>query len=193
MMKRKLNVPQSLIQREGHYLFVNQKGISLLEVLVSVIIIAIGMLGIASMLLVSNQANNSSYMKQQAIQNVYNIFDKIRANSQAAVNGNYNISNIGSTGLPTAVTTPAVMCNAAACTPAQLATYDTWTWLTKDLSRLPNGCGSITTAPSPVAGNTTVTVTVQWDDSPAQNSVGTNSQISTVNANFVQIRIQSQI
>ncbi|RUR04062.1 type IV pilus modification protein PilV [Legionella sp. km772] len=192
-MKRKLNVPQSLIQREGHYLFVNQKGISLLEVLVSVIIIAIGMLGIASMLLVSNQANNSSYMKQQAIQNVYNIFDKIRANSQAAVNGNYNISNIGSTGLPTAVTTPAVMCNAAACTPAQLATYDTWTWLTKDLSRLPNGCGSITTAPSPVAGNTTVTVTVQWDDSPAQNSVGTNSQISTVNANFVQIRIQSQI
>jgi type IV pilus assembly protein PilV len=192
-MKRKLNVPQSLIQRKGHYLFLNQKGISLLEVLVSVIIIAIGMLGIASMLLVSNQANNSSYMKQQAIQNVYNIFDKIRANSQAAVNGNYNISNIGSTGLPTAVTTPTVMCNAAACTPAQLATYDTWTWLTKDLSRLPNGCGSITTAPSPVAGNTTVTVTVQWDDSPAQNSVGTNSQISTVNANFVQIRIQSQI
>ena len=105
----------------SHY----QKGMSLLEVLVSIIILAIGMLGIASMILVSNQANNSSYMKQQAIQSVYNIFDKIRSNTQAAASGNYNVSNIGSTGSPTAVTTPIVQCNAAACTPAQLAAYDT--------------------------------------------------------------------
>lgn len=168
-----------------------QKGMSLLEVLVSVIIIAIGMLGIASMLLVSNQANNSSYMKQQAIQNVYNIFDKIKANSQAAINGSYNVSNISATG-PTSVSTPSTMCNAAACTPTQLAAYDTWSWFTKDLARLPNGCGSITTAPSG-AGNTVITVTVQWDDSPAQSSVGANSQASSVNANFLQIKIQSQI
>lgn len=204
MMKSKLHPPSDLVLKGEHQkfeiktslapiYFFCQRGMSLLEVLVSIIIIAIGMLGIASMLLVSNQANNSSYMKQQAIQNVYNIFDKILANTQAAVSGNYNINNIGSTGAPTAVTTPAVMCNAAACTPAQLATYDTWAWLTRDVSRLPNGCGSITTAPSPVAGNTIVTITVQWDDSPAQNLVGASSQASSVNANFVQIRIQSQI
>lgn len=172
--------------------YANQQGMSLLEVLVSIIIIAIGMLGIASMLLISNQANNSSYMKQQAIQNIYNIFDKIKANSQAAINGNYNISNISASG-PTSVSTPSVQCNAAACTPAQLATYDTWVWLTKDLARLPSGCGSITTAPSAVAGNTVVTVTVQWNDSPAQSSVGASSQASAVNANFVQIQIQSQL
>jgi type IV pilus assembly protein PilV len=166
---------------------------SLLEVLVSVVILALGMLGIASMLLVSNQANNSSYTKQQAIQTVYNIFDKIRSNSQAAINGNYNVNNIGTNGLPTAVSTPAALCNATACTPAQLATYDTWHWLTRDVSKLPNGCASITTAVSGVAGNTVVTVTVQWDDTPAQRLVGANSATSTANANFVQISIQSQI
>ena len=171
----------------------NQIGMSLLEVLVSVIILAVGMLGIASMLLVSSQANNSSYMKQQAIQTVYNIFDKVRANSQAAINGNYNVSNIGSTGLPTALTTPSVQCNAASCTPSQLATYDTWNWLSNDVARLPNGCGSITSAPSAIVGNTIITVTVQWDDSPAQSTVGASSQASSANANFVQIRIQSQL
>lgn len=169
-----------------------QTGMSLLEVLVSVIILALGMLGVASMLLLSNQANNSSYTKQQAIQSVYNIFDKIRANTAAAANGSYNINNISASG-PTAVSTPGVLCNAAACTPTQLATYDTWQWLTADVSRLPRGCGSITTAPSPVAGNTVITVTVQWDDSPAQNLVGANSQAAAANANFVQVRIQSQI
>jgi type IV pilus assembly protein PilV len=165
---------------------------TLLEVLVSLVILAVGLLGIASMLMISNKANNSSYSKLQAVQSVYDIFDRIRANSQAAINGNYNITNIGSNGLPTSVSTPSVMCNAATCTPAQMATYDTWYWLTKDVSKLPNGSGSITSALSGVAGNTVITVTVQWDDSPAQNDLGTSSATSS-NANFVQLSIQSQI
>ncbi len=178
-------------QKKSNFLLY-QKGVGLLEVLISVIILALGMLGIAAMLLVSNQANNSSYMKQQAIQTIYNIFDKIRSNSQAAINGNYNISNIGSNG-PTAASTPGILCDVAACTPTQLAAYDTWIWLTQEVSQLPSGCGSITTAPSAVAGNTIVTVTVQWNDSPAQNLVGAISQASAVNANFVQVQIQSQL
>lgn len=182
--------------RRGHTLLDSallvQKGVGLLEVLVSLIILALGMLGIAGMLLISNQANNSSYMKQQAIQSVYNIFDKIRANSQAAKEGNYNINNIGSNGVPTTVPTPGAQCNASACTPTQLASYDTWSWLTTDVAQLPNGCGSITTAPSG-SGNTVLTVTVQWDDTPAQTLVGASSQASAANANFVQIRVQSQL
>jgi type IV pilus assembly protein PilV len=151
------------------------------------------MLGIASMLLVSNQANNSSFSKQLAIQSVYNIFDKIRSNSQAAINGNYNINNMGTSGVPTSVATPGTLCTTSACTPSQLATYDTWRWLTKDVAQLPNGSASITTALSAVAGNTIITVTVQWDDSPAQALVGASSSTSAVSANLVQISIQSQI
>lgn len=169
-----------------------QKGMTLLEVLVSVVLLAIGLLGIASMLMLSNKANNSSYAKLQAVQSVYDIFDRIRANSQAAINGNYNISNMGTNGLPTTVATPSVMCNVSTCTPSQMATYDTWYWLTKDVAKLPNGSGSITSALSGVAGNTVITVTVQWDDSQAQNQLGASSAASA-NPNFVQLSIQSQI
>ncbi|RUR18503.1 type IV pilus modification protein PilV [Legionella sp. km535] len=172
--------------------FTLQKGMTLLEVLVSVVLLAIGLLGIASMLMLSNKANNSSYAKLQAVQSVYDIFDRIRANSQAAINGNYNISNMGTNGLPTTVATPSVMCNVSTCTPSQMATYDTWYWLTKDVAKLPNGSGSITSALSGVAGNTVITVTVQWDDSLAQNQLGASSAASA-NPNFVQLSIQSQI
>lgn len=171
----------------------NAKGMTLIEVLVSVVLLALGLLGIASMILLANHANNSSYMKQQAIQAVYNIFDKIRANPQAAINGNYTINNIGTNGIPSNVATPSVLCTTSACTPAQLATYDTWSWLTKEVSQLPSGCGSISTAFSGVAGTTIVTVTVQWDDSPAQKSLGASSSPSAANAQFVQISIQSQL
>lgn len=169
-----------------------QKGMTLLEVLVSIIIMAIGMLGIASMLILSNKANNSSYAKLQAIQCVSDIFDRIRANSAAAVSGNYNVSNTGTNGMPTAVATPSALCNATVCTPAQMASYDTWYWLTKDVSQLPNGSGSITSAPSGSAGNTVITVTVQWDDSLAQSKLGAGNTAAT-NANFVKLSIQSQL
>lgn len=170
-----------------------QQGILLLEVLISILILAFGLLGIASLLLISNQANNSSYAKQQAVQIVYNMFDRIRANSQAAINGNYTVTNIGSNGYPIPVNTPSTLCISAPCTAAQLASYDTWIWLTQDVSLLPNGSGSISTAPNGTSGNTLVTVTVQWDDSLAIRTSGASSQISATNPNFVQISIQSQL
>ena len=171
-----------------------QKGMTLVEVLVTLVVLAFGLLGIAGMLMMSNKANNSSYAKQQAVQSVYDIFDRIRANYQSAINGNYNVSNIGSNGLPTSVTAPSTLCDASYCTPAQMATYDTWYWLTYDVSRLPNGSGSITSALSiNGSGNTIITVTVQWDDSVAQATLGNSSVVSSNNANLVQLSIQSQL
>jgi len=170
-----------------------QQGMTLFEVLISLIILAIGLLGVASMLLVANKANNSSYMKQQAIQSIYTIFDKMRANSQAAASGNYTVTNIGANGVPAAVTAPSPLCTSSACTQAQLAAYDTWAWLTRDVAQLPNGCGQITTARIAATGNTLITISVQWDDSAAQGLLGANSAASSVNPNYVQIQIQSQL
>jgi type IV pilus assembly protein PilV len=166
------------------------KGMTLIEVLISLVILAIGMLGIASMLLLSNKANNSSYTKQLAVQSVYDIFDKIRANYSAAVNGNYTVNNISNN--PTIPAQPSTLCDTSPCNPAQLATYDIWYWLAKDVAKLPNGSGSITTALSGVAGNTIITVTVQWNDSPAQNAVGSIAPLGT-SSGFVQLIVQSQI
>lgn len=170
------------------------KGVTIIEILISIVILAIGVLGIEHMLLFSNKANNSSYTKQQAIQTVNTIFDKIRANAASATNGDYTISNIGTNGLPTTVSTPVAQCNSSTtCTATQLAKYDTWLWLTRDVARLPNGSASIATTLNPLTGNTNITVTVQWDDSPAAQVVGAGTQSNASNMNFVQISIQSAI
>ncbi len=162
-----------------------QQGFSLLEVLVALVILAIGMLGIARMLLLTHKANSSSYIRQQASQSAYDILDRIYANRQAAINGNYTVSNLVLAGAPTPPGAPTTNCDTTVCSSNQMASYDTWYWLATDVAQLPNGCGSIAVA---VAGvNTTVTVTVQWDDSPAQKALGITNPAPT------QLIIQSQL
>ncbi|KTD61122.1 type IV pilus modification protein PilV [Legionella spiritensis] len=170
-----------------------QRGMTLLEVLIAVVIMAIGLLGISGMLMLSSKAHNSSYNKQHANQIVSSIFDRIRSNYQAAINGNYNISNITASGTPGSITTPAVYCDSSVCNAQQLATFDTWYWLSRVVSTLPNGSGSIATASTGTAGNTLVTVTLQWDDSPAQSQMGAIGEAPAANANLVSLTIQSQL
>ncbi|MDE2298142.1 MAG: prepilin-type N-terminal cleavage/methylation domain-containing protein, partial [Burkholderiales bacterium] len=45
-----------------------ESGFTMIEVLVALLVMAFGMLGIVSLLLVSTRANTSSILKQQAVQ-----------------------------------------------------------------------------------------------------------------------------
>lgn len=154
-----------------------QRAFSLIEALVALVVFAIGMIGLARMLLISHKTHASSYLRQQAVQSAYNIIEQIRANRQLAINGNYNVSNIVSSGTPTLPSTPSTDCKTTTCNTTQLATYDTWDWLSNNVAKLPNGCGSITTAAS--GSNTVVTVTVQWSDAPTDNILGTANSTPT--------------
>lgn len=151
----------------------SQQGFSLLEVLIALIILGIGMIGIARMLIIAHKTNSSSYSRQQAVQSAYDILDRIRANRLIAISGNYNVNNLVTSGTPTIPSGPSTNCETTTCSSTDLASYDTWYWLAKDVAQLPNGCGSITTATA--GSNTTVTVTVQWDDSAAQTALGATS------------------
>lgn len=148
-----------------------QTGFTLIELLVSLLIMSFGMLGIAGMMGFTLKSNNSSYLKQQSVQAAYNIVDRMRANSQMAIGGSYDVNNLATSGAPVIPAKPSPDCSTAICTPAQVAAYDSWNWVARDVAQqLPNGCASVTTATSGI--NTVVTVTVQWDDSPAQNKLG---------------------
>lgn len=146
-----------------------QTGFTLIELLVSVLILAFGLLGIGGMMGFTLKSNSSSYLKQQSVQSAYNIIDRMQSNKAAATGGSYNMNNLVTTSTtpvpPTAFT---VDCSATTCTPAQLATYDISNWTTNDVLKLPNGCASVVVGAVNANGNYTVTVTVQWDDSPAQ-------------------------
>ncbi len=152
-----------------------QRGFSLLEVLVTVVILSIGMLGVAAVLVTVHKANASSYMRQQAVQQAYDILDRMRANRTAALQGGYNIA------LTTVPGAPSVNCTSASCNPTQMANYDLWQWHTDLTNDLPVASASIATSVlgTPPNANTVVTVTVQWSDTPTQQTLSQSVQPAT--------------
>ncbi|MEO7208968.1 MAG: type IV pilus modification protein PilV [Steroidobacteraceae bacterium] len=152
-------------------------GFTLVEVLVSLVILSIGLLGIAKLMLLSSHANDSAYLRSQATALAYEILDNMRANRVEAIAQNYD------TPLGAAPVLPAVLCTPplATCTTAnQVTKYDIYEWrLRLNANRavvppalpgaLPNGDGRVATVI--VGAQTQVTITVQWDDSVAQNTL----------------------
>jgi type IV pilus assembly protein PilV len=75
----------------------------MIEVLVALVVLSIGLLGVAALQLTSLRSNHSSAMRSQATFLAYDIIDRMRANRRAAVDGNYNIA-LGATSLGGTVT-----------------------------------------------------------------------------------------
>lgn len=167
-------------------------GFALLEVLIALVVLAFGMIGIAGMLLVAHKANSSSYLKQQAVQSAYDIIDRVRVNSAAAISGSYDVNNLLTGAVsPAAPATISPDCSAVICGVAQLAAYDVWYWVARDIAQLPNGRGSVVTAAAATGSNTLLTVTVQWDDSPAQSKLGVATTSQGASANLAQFTVQT--
>lgn len=68
-----------------------QSGSSLLEVLIAVLVLAIGLLGMAAMSAVTIKNSNSSAARSQAVMHVYSLMDTLRLNRADAVGGAYNV------------------------------------------------------------------------------------------------------
>lgn len=133
-------------------------GFSLLEILIAVVVLSIGILGMASLQFASLRSNQQSYQRSQATALVSSLLDRMRANQRVAANGAYVLA-VNTT--PAAVTTN---CASAACTPAQLAVYDLSTWYTTLTQTLPSATASVTCSVSPCRAGATQTVTVFWDE-----------------------------
>ena len=138
-------------------------GFTLVEVLVSLVVLSIGLLGIAKLMLVSSHANDSAYLRSQATQLAYEMLDNMRANKSQAVLGAYTTQAGAMPPLPASCIAP------ASCLPAQLALYDVYAWkqrLAAPAGALPSGQGAIAvSATTPF----TATIIVYWDDAAAQS------------------------
>src|SRR6185437_11268526 len=96
-------------------------GFTLVEVLVTLLVLSIGLLGIEKLLLVSSRANDSAYLRTQATALAYSILDSMRANRQAAIQGDYDYS--------ASVSDPKTLCPVTSpCSSATVAKYDLWAW-----------------------------------------------------------------
>lgn len=128
------------------------RGVSLVEVLVSVVVIGIGLLGIAAMQSVALRGSQGSLETSQAVIQTTAILEAIRANRARAAD--YN--------------TAGMVCNVPAAA-GTLAQRDLGNWLTslKATIGTPDDettCGQISGCPA------NCEVTVRWDDSRAGGS-----------------------
>lgn len=111
-------------------------GFGLTEILVTVVLLAIGLLGLASLQGVSLSRNNDSYYRQQAVILAYDIADRMRANMagvRTPTNNNATSYHMSSTSIPSA------MSCSTNCTSAQLANNDISEWATSVANLLPGG------------------------------------------------------
>ncbi len=146
-------------------------GFTLIEVLIAMLILSLGLLGIAGTLLTATRSSTSNYLRQQGVQYAYDIVDRMHANS--------TIANSASSGNPyvVALAAPAATigkdCTATSCNTAQMAAYDVWQWQTTLKNNLPGGLGRVSVTPVGTPATTAqITVTVTWSDQPAQAKFG---------------------
>ncbi|HVY22086.1 MAG TPA: type IV pilus modification protein PilV [Steroidobacteraceae bacterium] len=148
----------------------------MVEVLVALVVVGVGMLGIASLYVTTLQAKTTAQARMKAINFAYDIADRIRANRTA---GDSYAMTIGSTLTAPSSTTNCIESTdmaAITCTPAQMAANDLYSWnklVTDPIQGLPGASGSIAVAN---ANPTTYTITLQW----SEPSSGTQSYKLTV-------------
>ncbi|HVK53066.1 MAG TPA: type IV pilus modification protein PilV [Pseudoxanthomonas sp.] len=146
-----------------------QRGVSLLEVMIAVLIMGIGMLGIAAMQTTALRNSQSSLERSQAVILAYSMFDAMRANRTAALAGGYDM---GKTCELTAAGT--------------LADNDRRSWLESMRSNRVLGTGEDTCGQIDCRANSPCTVTVFWDDSRAASG-GAGEIVSGLTENSVQV------
>ncbi|EAQ95818.2 type IV pilus modification protein PilV [Congregibacter litoralis] len=126
----------------------HQRGVGMIEVLIAIVIVALGVLAIARLQTNMVRFNQSALLRSQASLFVYDLTDRMRADLQGAIDGDYNRDFADA--IPVGGTLPA----------DELAE-----WLTRIGERLPNGQGAVATA------GDTITVSVRWDDSRGEEAV----------------------
>ncbi len=124
-----------------------ERGLTLEEELVALLIISIGLLGHAGLQTLSLNFNTSAYYRTQATALAYGLADRMRANRTAALAGEYDAP----------LANPAPDCGAPDLG-GTVPENDLATWRMELACRLPFGNGSVQ------RNGTDFTFTVQWDD-----------------------------
>lgn len=136
-----------------------QNGFTLLEVLVTLLIVSLGLLGIAGIIANSLKVNHGALVRSQASWLANDIIDRMRANRITAEVDASPYTLVNCAGAPTLTTVPAV---------------DLQQWCAALVASLPSGTGtgSVTMGAAPARK---VTVVVTWDDARAMNAVSSTA------------------
>lgn len=131
-------------------------GFTLLEVLIAIVVLSFGLLGLAGIQAVGIKNTYDANARTLAIQQAYDIADRIRANAVGATAGAYDsITN----------TIPAdPSCITSGCSATQLRDYDQRYWNTNNQNMLPAGGGTVAVVAGTAIPNKQYLITVMWND-----------------------------
>ena len=141
-----------------------QRGVSLIEVLMAVLIFSIGLIGLAGLMVMATRSNHSAYQRTQVTFLAGTMADRMGANPVGVWSGFYN-----STGYPVAASTASNNDCSSGCTPQALAAADQRAWSRQLSTFLPNVSAVISCNNGP-AGYTPAGWTMGTPASPARHS-----------------------
>lgn len=150
------------------------RGVSLIEVLIAVLVMAIGLLGIAAMQTIALRNSQGSLERSQAVISAYAALDAMRANRAVALAGGYNTGGFICAGPGT----------------ASLAASDTTNWINGWRTSLglaaadvASGCGSIN------CNGGICEIGLRWDESRATDA-GAGQKVAGNTARTFRTRVQ---
>lgn len=117
-----------------------QKGYGLIEVLVAVLVLAIGLLGLAGLQTQSLRFNNEAYFRTQATLLAMDMADRLRSNFETARTSPGTYTFAKTENAPSSVTD----CTSSACSPSELAQYDFKAWKERAQELLPGAEVAVT-------------------------------------------------
>jgi type IV pilus assembly protein PilV len=130
-----------------------QRGMTLVEALVALLVLCIGLLGVAGLQIQALRANHGAYLRSQATMLAHDMADRMRANRTDALAGAYVVA-VGE--VPAGDTLPEM---------------DAAAWKQSLADVLPSGDGAVV-----MAGNI-ATITVQWTDRLGADTFATETEL----------------
>ena len=130
----------------------SMRGFTLVEAMVALVVLGVGMLGIAGLYVTTLRSSGGAIYRMQAVNLATDMADRIRANRGAnlAYGGaaaNNNCYGVG----------------AVDCAPAAMAANDLFVWQAQVATTLPTGAGVVAVVPGAAATDPfTYTITITW-------------------------------
>ena len=145
-------------------------GFSLLEVLVALVILSVGLLGLAALQAEGLRGSSTAKFRFNAVRLMGDITDRMRANEAGLADYSVALNAAGSND-PACAESGANL--ATICTPTQMASYDIFLWK-RDLDELlpPDGDGSIVATGS----DNRFVITARWTERGQVQTISTEVQ-----------------
>lgn len=154
-----------------------QHGFSLMEVLVALLVLSIGLLGLAALQTTGLKFNHQSYERTQATLQAYDIFDRIRANknNNSVINTTYD--SVALNAQPGTTD-----CASVTCTDIQMAQYDIRQWNISNNNLLAEGKGAVCRGTFDASlncttGGTVYRVAIRWKENDMDMLMEVESQL----------------